>query len=83
MEITITVSEKIYELAKQNGKDVTEFVEEVLDEKEKEIFEKVSDEPHPLLKFAGMFSSGKTDTSRRYKEILMEDIDKRGGFGGS
>ena len=88
MEITITVSEKIYELAKQNGKDVTEFVEEVLEEKEKELPETLkndSDEEYenPFTPFIGMFSSGKTDTSTRYKEILREEIDTRGGFGGS
>lgn len=84
----ITISEKIYELAKQNGKDVTEFVEEVLEKKEKELPETLktdSDEEYenPFAPFIGMFSSGKADTSRRYKEILMEDIDKHGGFEGS
>ena len=89
MDITISVSEKteqiIQEKAKENGKDIAEYAANLLEEKVKEDFPETetTDEPHPLLKFAGMFSSGKTDTSRRYKEILMEDIDKRGGFGGS
>lgn len=86
MDITITVSEKIYELAKQNGKDVTKFVEEVLEEKFPEPVEnKLEDEQYenPFTPFVGMFASGRTDTSVRYKEILMNEIDKRGGFGGS
>ncbi|MEJ7700717.1 MAG: hypothetical protein WKF71_13875 [Pyrinomonadaceae bacterium] len=32
---------------------------------------------NPFAPFIGMFSSGKTDTSTRYKEILKEEIDKR------
>ncbi len=89
MDITISVSEKteqiIREKAEENGKAVSEFAASLFEEKIKEEFPdtEITDEPHPLLKFAGMFSSGKSDTSRRYKEILMEDIDKRGGFGGS
>ncbi|MGI8640646.1 MAG: hypothetical protein ACR2MG_11970 [Pyrinomonadaceae bacterium] len=83
MDITISVSKRICEFAERNGKDIVQFVEEILEEKEREFPKDIPDEPHPLLKFAGIFSSGKTDTSRRYKEILMEDIDKRGGFGGS
>lgn len=81
MEITITVSEKIYELAKQNGKDVTEFVEEVLEEKFPETNGEKPERKHNLLKFAGMFSSGKTDTSERMHELLYEeDFDPVEGF---
>ncbi len=87
MEITITVSEKIYELAKQNGKDVTKFVEEVLEQREKELSETLengsADEKYenPFTPFIGMFSSGKTDTSERMHEILYsEDFDSAEGF---
>jgi len=89
MDITISVSEKtvqiIREKAEENGKPVSEFAANFLEGKIKEEFAETENvgELHPLFKFAGMFSSGKTDTSRRYKEILMEDIDKRGRFGGS
>ncbi len=89
MDITITISEKIEQIirekAEENGKPVSEFATDFFEEKIKEEFSerKADDAPHPLLKLAGMFSSGRTDTSRRYKEILMEEIDKRGGFGGS
>lgn len=81
MEITITVSEKIYELAKQNGKDVTDFVEEVLEKKFPENDGEKRERKHNLLKFAGKFSSGKTDTSERMHEILYsEDFNPSEGF---
>ena len=94
MDITITISEKaeqkIRRQAAKNGKNVNEFVgafvEEVLEEKFPETVEKKSEDEeyeNPFTPFIGMFSSGKTDTSTRYKEILREEIDKRGGFGGS
>ncbi len=94
MEITITVSEKteyiITEKARESGKDVAEFARNLLEEKVSEEFpETLNDKEseveyeNPFEPFIGMFSSGKTDTSIRYKEILREEIDKRGGFGGS
>lgn len=94
MEITITVSEKTAEIiqhkAEENGKDFAEFAKNLLEEKVSEEFpeilhEEKSDEEYenPFTPFIGMFSSGKTDTSTRYKEILREEIDNRGGFGGS
>lgn len=94
MDITITVSEKAEQIirkkAEENGKDVNEFVgefvEEVLEEKFPEAVEnELNSEEYenPFTPFIGMFSSGNTDTSARYKEILREEIDKRGGFGGS
>ncbi len=92
MELTITVSEKtekiIREKAEKNGKGVSDFAGDLLEEKVKEEFpEIIADEsvknnkPHPLLKFAGMFSSGKTDTSERMHELLYEeDFDPAEGF---
>lgn len=91
MEITITVSEKICELAKQNGKEVSEFVQQVIEEKLFETktteaetdgdVEKAKKRKHNLLKFAGMFSSGKTDTSEKMSELLYEeDFDPKEGF---
>lgn len=92
MELTITVSEKtekiIREKAEKNGKGVSDFAGDLLEEKVKEEFpEIIEDEsakenkPHPLLKFAGMFSSGKTDTSERMHELLYEeDLDPAEGF---
>lgn len=40
------------------------------------------DKPHPLFRMAGMFSSGRTDTSERMSEILYaENLDPAQGFG--
>lgn len=86
MDITISVSEKICEIARQNGKDVADFVKEVLEDKEKEFpetSENKSDEEYenPFAPFMGKFSSGKTDTSERMHEILYsEDFDPAEGF---
>lgn len=97
MDITITVSEKaeqkIRRQAAKNGKNVKEFVgefvEEILEEKFPEAIEDNAngnvegkrERKHNLLKFAGMFSSGKTDTSERMDEILRsEDLDPAEGF---
>jgi len=94
MDITITVSDEteqiIQEKAKENGKDVAEYAANLLEEKVREEFpETIESESeneeyeNPFTPFIGMFSSGKTDTSTRYKEILREEVDNRGGFGGS
>jgi len=88
MDITITVSEKteqiIQEKAKENGKEVAEFAASLLEEKVKEDFPAtVEDENYenPFTPFIGMFSSGKTDTSERMREILYsEDFDSAEGF---
>ncbi len=81
MEITISIPERIYEIAKQNGKDVTEFVEEILEEKFPETNGEKRERKHNLLKFAGKYSSGKTDTSERMHEILYsEDFNPAEGF---
>lgn len=88
MEITVTISEKagrvIQDKAMENDMGLADFAADLLEEKVKEEFpdREVIEGPHPLLKFAGMFSSGKSDTSSRYKEILLEDIKMPGGFGG-
>jgi len=87
MDITITISDKagevIRERAEENGKDIEEFVEEFVEKS----FETTADEnqqkkrKHNLLEFAGKYSSGKTDTSERMKEILYEtDFDPVEGF---
>ena len=88
MDITITLSERteriIRERANAEEKDVAVLASDLLEEKviEETRYRPETAEPHPLLKFAGMFSSGVTDTSTRYKEILRHDIKMPGGFGG-
>ncbi len=85
MEITISVSEKTAELiqhkAEKNGKDVDEFIGEFVEDNfSKKNGEKIK-RKHNLLKFAGMFSSGKTDTAERMHELLYEeDFDPAEGF---
>ncbi len=92
MSITISISEKteakIRSRAAKTGKDVAtvvgDLIEEVWDEHSPK--DETTDEMHsenPLKPFIGMFSSGKTDTSGRYKDILLEDIKMPGGFGGT
>ena len=90
MSITISVSEKteqiIREKAEEIGKDASDFAGHLLEEKVKEEFpEKKGEEKYenPFEPFIGMFASGITDTSTRYKKILREEIDNHGGFGGS
>ena len=91
MEITISVSEKtekiIREKAAQNGKGISDFAGNLLEEKVKEDFpEIIEDEsvrenkPHPLLKFAGMFSGGSGNVSENYKQILLDEVDPIAGF---
>lgn len=93
MEITISVSEraeqKIREQAASNGKDVSEFVGEFVEENfangnanqsngQKQDINNQKDEEkddyeNPFEPFLGMFSSGKTDTSERMHEILYSE----------
>lgn len=85
MEITITVSEKTAEIiqhkAEENGKNVAELVGEFVEEKFAVTNGEKRERKHNLLKFAGMFSSGKTDTSERMHELLYEeDFDPAEGF---
>ncbi len=83
MDITITISERaeqaIREQAVENGKNVENFVEDFVEQ----TFTNgtTSERPHNLLKFAGMFSSGRSNTSEQMSEILREtDFDPAEGF---
>lgn len=86
MDITITISEKteqnIREKAQEKGTDIVDFVEDFVEKS----FEAGSDSEvpkrkHNLLAFAGMFRSGRTDTSERMHELLYEeDFDPAQGF---
>ncbi len=85
MDITISVSEKteqiIREKAGENGKDVAEFVGEFVEENFARANGEEKERKHNLLNFAGMFSSGKTDTSERMRKLLYEeDFDPAEGF---
>ncbi len=93
MEVTITVSDKISELAKQNGKEVSEFVEEIIEEiisektngnSPKQNGQSVLPEKpaeRRFMRMKGMFSSGKTDTAKRMSELLKEEnFDSKEGF---
>ncbi|CAN5499972.1 hypothetical protein BH18ACI3_BH18ACI3_10850 [soil metagenome] len=93
MSITITVSEKTEEKIRRQAAKVGQEVSEIVTNLVEEVWEeRFPDEDvngaseeyvNPFIPFIGMGASGKTDTSTRYKEILMDEIDKRGGFGGS
>lgn len=85
MDITITISDKagkvIRERAEENGKDIEEFVEDFVEKSFNKESGDSKERKHNLLEFAGKFSSGKTDTSERMKEILYEtDFDPAEGF---
>ena len=85
MEITITISkraaQKIKEQAASNGKDVGEFVEENFANENGAKHSTENQSPRPFMRMQGMFSSGKTDTSERMREILYsEDFDPAEGF---
>jgi hypothetical protein len=90
MGITITLSEKadaiIRKHATERDQDVDELASDLLEETVSEKFPEYSDPdeqaPHPILRYAGMFSSGKPDTSTRHSEILREGVTMPGGFGG-
>lgn len=91
MSITITLTEKaerlIRERASEQDMGLAEVASDLLEEKVREEFPDYDesdeqDSPHPLLKLAGMFSSGKTDTAERHSEILRDAIKMPGGFGG-
>ncbi len=85
MDITISVSEKteqiIREKAEENGKEVSDFVGNFVEESFTAENGGTKERRHNLLKFAGMFSSGKTDTAERMRELLYaEDFDPAEGF---
>ncbi len=85
MNITISVSEKteriIRERAKEKGKEIEGFVEEFVEESfaDKHGGE-IRERKHNLLTFAGMFSGGDGTVSQRYKQILLDEVDKVAGF---
>lgn len=87
MDLTVTVSENVARIievkAAEHDIEVSEFAGDLLEEKVNQEFSngEESSGPHPLLKMAGMFSSGITDTSERMHEILYsEDFDPAEGF---
>ena len=85
MSITISISKKaektIRRKAEEGGKNVETFVEDFLEESFSAENGEKQERQHNLLEFAGMFSSGKTDTSERMHEILYsEDFDPAEGF---
>lgn len=89
MEITVKISEKAGRLikrkAEENDMGLADLAGDLLENKVLEEFpdRESSEGSHPLLKMAGMFRSGVTDTSTRYKEILLDEVKMPGGFGGS
>ena len=89
MDITISVSDRVAKNIQEraNGKPIGDFVEEFVKESfsnwhEAENGTKESKRrSHNLLAFAGMFSSGITDTSERMSEIMREtNFDPAEGF---
>jgi len=87
MEITITISEEtgkfIRMKAEERDMGLADLAGDLLEEKVKEEFTSQDTAGRDaLLRMAGMFSSGKTDTSSRYKEILRDAVKMPGGFGG-
>ena len=88
MDITISVSDRVIGNIQEraNGKPIEDFVEEFVEESFA-IGHQFSDEEgerrhNNLMRMAGMFSSGRTDTSARMREILYsEDLDPAQGFG--
>ena len=95
--LEINVSEQteqtLKEMASQNNQSVADFAGKIV---EKEIAQSKytningqgtmkestgENNENPLMKFCGMFSSGKTDTSERMSELLREeDFDPAEGF---
>ncbi len=85
MDITITVSEKteqnLREKAEENGKGIAAFVKEFVENSFANGNGEKRERKHNLLAFAGIFSSGKTDTSEKVQEMLSEkDFDPAEGF---
>lgn len=91
MDITISVSDKavknIRAKADESGKPVEDFIEEFVESSfsvpaHNGDGSHDKNKPHPLMRMAGMFSSGVTDTSERMHEILYsENFDPAQGFG--
>ncbi len=88
MSITITLTERAERLIRKRAFEqdlgLSEVASGLLEEKVRDEFPEYREElqPHPLLKLAGMFSSGTTDTAERHSEILRDAIKMPGGFGG-
>lgn len=87
MDITITISENVEHIvrakAEENGKDVEHFVEEFVEKSFTNGQNQISSESEerPFMRMRGMFSSGKTDTSERMQELLLEEnFDPAEGF---
>lgn len=92
MEITISVSEraeqKIREQAATNGKDVSEFVGEFVEEYfangkmngEGEIENTVKQPERKYLRMKGMFSGGDGHSAERVKEIMLSEVDSVEGL---
>jgi len=73
----------ITEKAEERDMGLADFAGDLLEEKVNEEFRtQGTGTREALLKMAGMFSSGKTDTSERHSEILREAVKMPGGFGG-
>ena len=92
MNITITVSEKteqiIREMAKESGKDVSQFVGEFLEENftngqkngsEQSKLPEIKTERR-YMRMKGMFSGGDGKSAERVKEIILAEIDSVEGL---
>lgn len=87
MEITVTISDEIAKVisdkAEEKDMGLAALAGDLLEEKVQEDFPSPNlDGRNALLKMAGMFSSGKTDTADRHSEILRGGVKMPGGFGG-
>ena len=82
MDITISVSDKAVEnirvRAEENGKAVNDFIEEFVEENFANGTDEKPERKHNLLAFAGMFNSGKTDTSEqtliRRRALVLDEL---------
>lgn len=96
LEITVSpeTERQLNDLATQNNESVKSLASKLFAEKVAETVKQNGNGNHrgnadekcenPLMKFAGLISSkGDGKTSQNYKEKLRNEIDKRGGFGGS
>ena len=85
MEITVKISEKagkiIQDKAKESDMGLADFAGDLLENKVKEDFPEgsVYEGPHPLLKFAGMFNSGKQTPPADIKKYFWTTSKCRAG----
>ncbi len=87
MDITVTISDEVAKIISQKAVErdmgLAAFAGDLLEEKVNEEFASQDTAARDaLLKMAGIFSSGTTDTSIRFKEILRDAVKMPGGFGG-